>query len=171
MANEEKGMYRRVDILGRVVIPREVRKSLRINYGDLMEFVVKDNKQVVMQKYELLDDFLPLLVSVIELAKLNNSVNIIITDKEKILCYNNQIIQESTLSSEFIKILNARKDEKMTNLKLNKEVVLQGECIVMPILSQGDVLGGVVLQNASITGTHKSIGEQIVNIISNYFSN
>lgn len=45
------GMARRVDDLGRIVIPKEIRKTLRIQEGDPMEIYISDNR-VVFQKYD-----------------------------------------------------------------------------------------------------------------------
>lgn len=44
------GIVRRVDDLGRIVIPKEVRRQLRITEGTPMELLVEDNK-VIFQKY------------------------------------------------------------------------------------------------------------------------
>lgn len=46
------GIIRRIDDLGRVVIPREVRRSLGIREGDAFEiFTTEDRRGVVFQKY------------------------------------------------------------------------------------------------------------------------
>jgi AbrB family transcriptional regulator (stage V sporulation protein T) len=45
------GLVRRVDDLGRVVIPKEVRTMIDVNAGDAMEIFVTKDKQVVLRKY------------------------------------------------------------------------------------------------------------------------
>lgn len=44
------GMVRRVDNLGRVVIPKEIRRTLRIGEGDLLEFLI-DREIMILKKY------------------------------------------------------------------------------------------------------------------------
>ena len=51
------GIVRRIDELGRVVIPKEIRKSMRIKDGDALEiFIEKD--MVCFKRYNLNSDFL-----------------------------------------------------------------------------------------------------------------
>ncbi|GMA49350.1 AbrB family transcriptional regulator [Alicyclobacillus contaminans] len=46
------GVVRHIDDLGRVVIPKELRRTMGLKEGDPMEFFVDDNGRIVMQKYQ-----------------------------------------------------------------------------------------------------------------------
>jgi AbrB family looped-hinge helix DNA binding protein len=46
------GIVRRVDDLGRIVIPKEVRRSLRIKEGDPLEIFITDDDGVIFKKYK-----------------------------------------------------------------------------------------------------------------------
>lgn len=46
------GIIRRIDDLGRVVIPKEIRNNLRIRENDPMEIYVSDNGEVILRKYQ-----------------------------------------------------------------------------------------------------------------------
>ena len=48
---KETGIVRRIDELGRIVIPKEIRKNLRINEGDLVEIFVDEKESVVLRKH------------------------------------------------------------------------------------------------------------------------
>ena len=48
------GIIRRLDDLGRLVIPKEIRKQYRLKEGDSIEFYIENDK-IILQKYELLD--------------------------------------------------------------------------------------------------------------------
>lgn len=48
------GIVRRIDDLGRVVIPKEIRRSLNIREGDPLEIYIDENGGVVFRKYSLL---------------------------------------------------------------------------------------------------------------------
>ena len=53
------GVIRRIDELGRIVIPKEIRRSLRIKEGESLEILV-DNENIILKKYSLiknLNDF------------------------------------------------------------------------------------------------------------------
>ena len=47
---KESGIVRKVDPLGRIVIPKEIRKVMSINEGDALE-IVKDNNGILLRKY------------------------------------------------------------------------------------------------------------------------
>ena len=47
------GMKRKIDELGRIVIPKEIRKSLKLNMGDSLEIYIEDNK-ISLRKYSSL---------------------------------------------------------------------------------------------------------------------
>ena len=50
------GIVRRIDDLGRIVIPREIRKNLRIKEGDPLEIFTTTDGEVVFKKYQMHDD-------------------------------------------------------------------------------------------------------------------
>ena len=47
----ETGIVRRIDELGRVVIPKEIRKTQRIRTGDSLEIYTDGNGEVIFKKY------------------------------------------------------------------------------------------------------------------------
>ena len=50
------GIVRRIDDLGRVVIPKEIRRSLRIREGDPLELYTTANGEIVFKKYQAYDE-------------------------------------------------------------------------------------------------------------------
>ena len=50
------GVLRRIDSLGRVVLPKEIRKTLKLNSGDLLQIFVEKEK-IVFEKYSPLSTF------------------------------------------------------------------------------------------------------------------
>ena len=59
---EKTGMTRRIDELGRLVIPKEIRKNLKIKDNDQVEINVIDNKIILFQNYHSLDLILHFLL-------------------------------------------------------------------------------------------------------------
>ena len=62
------GVVRRIDDLGRIVIPKEIRRSLKINDGDSLEIFV-DTNEVILKKYSLLDDMVDLSKKLVNTVK------------------------------------------------------------------------------------------------------
>ena len=50
------GIVRRIDDLGRVVIPKEIRRTLRIREGDPLEIFTEKDGSVIFKKYSMMDD-------------------------------------------------------------------------------------------------------------------
>jgi len=73
----ETGIIRRVDDLGRVVIPKEIRRSLGIREGEPLEiFVDSESKSVTFQRYDFTSDIRK------ELTNLKNNNEDYLTDKQ-----------------------------------------------------------------------------------------
>ena len=49
------GVVRRIDDLGRIVIPKEIRRSLRIHEGDSLEIYIEGKDTVILKKYSLVE--------------------------------------------------------------------------------------------------------------------
>jgi len=80
------GIVRRMDDLGRVVIPKELRRTLRIHESDPMEIFTAENGEIILRKYSPITDMLSgegaLLAKVLSQTA---DVSVIITDKDKII--------------------------------------------------------------------------------------
>ena len=168
MADEKKGMLRHVDILGRVVIPREVRKALRINYGDLMEFSALSNKQVVMRKFHLINEISGLFNVVVNLARLKKDIDIIIVDTERVVCFNGERqIPKGELGEDVLNIIRAREEKVLDKeFKITSDFALRKESLILPIISGGDVLGGIIIDKEE-----KEMADLIANFVIEYFAN
>lgn len=59
------GIVRRIDDLGRIVIPKEIRRSLKIREGDPMEIFLDDGG-IVLKKYEVYEDLWDVLNNVVK---------------------------------------------------------------------------------------------------------
>ena len=172
MADDKKGMLRHVDILGRVVIPREVRKALRISYGDLMEFSACSDKQVVMRKFHLIREIASLADSIVKVAIKGRNCEILVVDTEKVVCLNGQKdLRTDDIPAELVEILNARMPvEKQGGFKITQNYALQNKSIIYPIVSGGDLLGGVILTSQEeITEVYKDIAKTICDFLAEYF--
>ena len=78
------GVVRRIDDLGRIVIPKEIRRNLKINEGDSLEIFV-DSSGIILKKYSLLDNMSEISASLVNVARKIYGKNIVITDKERVI--------------------------------------------------------------------------------------
>lgn len=79
------GIVRRIDDLGRVVIPKEIRRNLHIREGDPLEIFLEEDGGVVFKKYSIMGEF-PSYAKQMQNALSSNGIAATIFDNDGILC-------------------------------------------------------------------------------------
>ncbi len=131
---KETGVVRRLDELGRVVIPKEIRSRLKIKNGDLVD-IFTNNEEIILQKYHPLSrDILPIR-SVLEAFKRVYNVDFILFDSSKVLYSTyNEISSGENIDQEFIQKIQVYLDKELSsklniniieNYKLEKDIFIQ----------------------------------------------
>ena len=164
------GIVRKLDELGRIVIPKEIRNSLNIKNGDSLDIYI-DDKKIVLSKYSKLKTFREISSVYLDLLKNISNEDIIITDKNVVLSSINKNYLNKTLSNKVIDLINDRKEIISNNsidISLFKDEVINTNFILLPILYDGDVLGSVILfKNGNIGKVDDTISRFLLNIIRN----
>ena len=150
------GVVRRIDDLGRIVIPKEIRKTLRIKEGDPLEIFTDKEGEVILKKYSPIGELSEFASSYAEtLAKTTGHIACI-TDKDTVIAVSGapkKEFIEQDLSRELEQLME---DKEVYTSKENNEVSIPitrndnnerkyNSQVVCPILSQGDVIGSVIL--------------------------
>ncbi len=141
------GVVRRIDDLGRIVIPKEIRKSLGIRDGENLEILVEDNN-IKMIKRNIISNFAADMYDMCLAASDILSGTIIFTDREKVTnVVNDEIKVGDKISFELSQMIDHRmlyNEEKLVKHKIgNKE--FSGYFLIYPIIDDGDSLGLVIL--------------------------
>ena len=166
------GIVRRIDELGRIVIPKEMRKSLRIHEGDNLEFYIEGDN-IILSKQSMLDKIEDLAQNFTDVIHGLLKQNVMITDKDMIIAVSGSLKKQflnKSLSSELEHAI-VRRSEIVEAYK--KELVLaQGESvtctyIIQPIVVHGDVLGLVLFISEEKVG---DLEEKVVQIASQFLS-
>lgn len=145
------GIVRRIDSLGRIVIPKEIRRTMQIREGDNLEIYVSPEGGIILKKYSTIDE---LSEHAEEYANLlNQGVNkpVMITDREKVVAVSNNIskieVVGKPVTPEYDNIMQKRNTYKSTGKNILypiKNVSLKG-LVCVPIMSYGDVIGSIIL--------------------------
>ena len=136
---EKSYITRRIDELGRLVIPKEIRRNLKIRDNDQLEINVIDNK-IILNKYEnpSKDNIISILLS--SLKKLFNC-NVLYTNIDIIIDYtllNNKKIINKELNEDIVNIIEKRKIVILDNYIIDDSSY---SVIINPIILHGDLLG------------------------------
>ncbi len=78
------GMVRRIDELGRIVIPKEIRRNLKLNMGDIVEIYVEDNK-VLLKRFSTLLGLEEDLFNIAKVINEQTNATILFVDQDKVI--------------------------------------------------------------------------------------
>mgnify|MGYP000741988573 CR=1 FL=1 len=80
------GIVRRIDDLGRIVIPKEIRRTLRIRETDPMEIYTDIDGQIVLKKYSPMGDITAMAEEYVKTLAENTGMTAAITDRDHVNC-------------------------------------------------------------------------------------
>lgn len=86
------GMIRKIDDLGRIVIPKEIRKTLKIREGDSLEIYVERNGEVILKRYAPFGDLIDKLTIFAETIAKNIGCNVVITDNKLVIATGGSLV-------------------------------------------------------------------------------
>ncbi len=146
MLVKDKGLLRYVDELGRVVIPIEIRKIMRIQQGDILEFSSCGSNSVLLKKFCEISEIIELVMPIIKIARLSMKCDVVLIDTQKVVSRNDDYKSDyGEITSEIRQIIEHRSTMVFDDLVLSDKLKLKGKCILQPVVSDGDVLGAVVV--------------------------
>lgn len=158
------GIVRKIDSLGRIVIPKEIRKNLGIKDGEILEIFLEEEK-IVLSKCSSLNSIEKYSSIISDIVYNITKKNIIITDNCLVLSTNKEISDDyvnKELSSNYLRVLERRENyssiEKTRFDVIELDDVEKNYCLV-PIVVQGELLGSLFLFSESeiITESDKTI--------------
>ena len=145
------GIVRRIDDLGRVVIPKEIRRTLRIKEGTPLEIFTDREGEIILKKYSPIGELASFAAQYAETLHKTCNLCVVITDRDAVIAcsgVSRKEYAEKPLSEELEKIIEGR------NLYVHREggeklaavsgVSSHYVSCAMPILSEGDIIGCVV---------------------------
>ena len=170
------GVVRRIDDLGRIVIPKDIRKSLRIRDGESLEFFV-DKETISLKKFSTSADLSEIAQSLLDSIYTTINKSIFVTDRDKFVAGSGKLKKDfcgfniSTRLEEYLfQTENLVKSSSLSKeLVDNKNMDMECKYILSPILSDGETIG-LVLMIVEESKSFTDEDEHIVQIIANFLS-
>ncbi len=176
------GIVRRIDELGRVVIPKEIRRTLRIKEGDPLE-IFTDRDELMLKKYSpiaTIERFSEATAR--SLYDLSGKLSVICDTDGVLYAFGEgkKDLENKHLSQEMDKVLKERKSyiaSKVDGEKIvpvtNQSSVEYTAQVIVPIVSNGDCLGAVVIlsqtENDKLEQSVVSLARLTSDILANQF--
>lgn len=150
------GIVRRMDELGRVVIPKELRRVMRIKEGEEIEVTQKDDT-LILRKYSAVSEMLDFQMEYAMSVYRTTGFTAIITDNDKIVAVSGDLTKlavGSPVSENLREIIERRKMKDYSGSSMipffdGKLDGVKGQ-VVVPIIVRGDVMGAVVLYSKKL---------------------
>ena len=147
------GIVRRIDDLGRVVIPKEIRRTLRIRESEPLEIFTGKEGEIVLKKYSPISEMTGFAKQYVEsLSQVSGRVAMV-ADRDQFIAVAGGL--KNMLGKEISKELENRMEKRDTFMatkgdrsfisvmeEMPEEIIYEAVC---PILSEGDMIGAVLL--------------------------
>lgn len=169
------GVVRRIDDLGRIVIPKEIRRSLRIREGDSLEIYADGSDAITLKKYSPVESIDAFASQYTDAIYSSSKKEIIITDTEKVISASGGFRKDLVG-----KKIDLRLEEKMRkrniqtfsqndNLEVTDNLIIKSASVLKPIIVYGDIIGCViVVGDNNITDMEKILVESSATFLSKY---
>ena len=144
------GIVRRIDDLGRVVIPKEIRRTMRIREGDPLEIYTDNDGEVIFKKYSPIGELTSFATQYAEVLGKSTEMGVVICDRDHCVAASGvarREVAERRNSVALEDIMEARKPyvhAQGEKLRSALEGCDYSIGVAVPILSSGDITGAVV---------------------------
>lgn len=144
------GITRRIDDLGRIVIPKEIRKNLKIKENEVLEIFI-NNDEIILKKFSPFNDSEKVLSDYIKVINDMTGNDVIITDRDKVILSSKRLEE---------KLLNKKLSEYVSDLIENRSIFLSNDMkgievidnekikqnyYFIPFIIDSDVVGSIIM--------------------------
>ena len=146
------GIVRRIDDLGRVVIPKEIRRTMRIREGDPLEIYTDADGEVIFKKYSPIGEISVMSEKYAEVLSKCTAFSVVICDRDHCIAasgISKREVLERRVSSALEELMEERHSFVYGQSTGEQPTALEGvdrrAAVIVPIIAAGDISGAVVL--------------------------
>lgn len=161
---EASGIVRRVDDLGRIVIPKEIRSNFRIKSGECLEIYTVDDK-IFLKKQDMISKYTDYFEKMLEVFSKTLKINILLTDTDKVifsLGEGSSIYLNKELDNTIYNIILERDQKKLDDVQFFGD---KSNILIQPLVVGGDVIGSTIFVRKN--NKFSEIDTKIMDIVDN----
>jgi AbrB family transcriptional regulator (stage V sporulation protein T) len=169
------GIVRRIDDLGRVVIPKEIRRTLRIREGDPLEIFTEKGGEVIFKKYSPIGELSEFADQICDSLGRSTGRIAAVSDRDSIIALSGaprQALMGGRNSHELDQLMQQRKSYRYAGgSKLRAAESVDGYYlgVATPIVSEGDLMGCVMVlmddQSAPVGETEQKVCQTVASFL------
>lgn len=173
------GIVRRIDDLGRVVIPKEIRRTLRIREGDPLEIYTDREGEVILKKYSPIGELGDFAEAYAESLHNTSGHIIAVADRDTIIAVSGGLkkeLLEKPISMDIEKIIENRDTYVAVSPETPRIPIVSDEKgntkysnqIIYPIISEGDAIGAVIMLSTDAKAKMGDVEIKLVQSAANF---
>lgn len=148
------GIVRRIDDLGRVVIPKEIRRTLRLREGTPLEIFTDREGEIILKKYSPMVELAAFAAQYADAMAQSTGLMVCITDRDQIIAvsggpkkdyFQKAISRQLEAAITERETISAVKDEKNFIPLASEEADGATAQAIVPIICEGDAIGAVAI--------------------------
>lgn len=165
------GVVRRVDDLGRIVIPKEIRRTLRIRDGESLEIFV-DREMIALKKFSTMTDMDEISKQLVDIVNSVTNQNVFITDRDNFIAGSGSLRKKylnNPISKSLELIMKERKtivEHSLHSIELSDTVVEEYAYVICPVIMNGDAIGLVLIVSES--SNIGQVEEKMADVVSKF---
>ena len=148
------GIVRRIDDLGRIVIPKEIRRTLRIREGDALEIFTDREGEIILKKYSPLGEMGSFADQYVESLAQTLGYLVCITDTDQVIAVagpGKKEFQDQLITRQLAEVISRREQFLASSMERKFTPVVSGQStelkwqVISPIICAGDAIGAVTI--------------------------
>ncbi|MDD4876553.1 MAG: stage V sporulation T C-terminal domain-containing protein [Dehalococcoidales bacterium] len=142
------GIVWRIDDLGRVVIPKEIRRSMRIREGDPLEIYTDKDGSVIFKKYSVMGDMSETATNIVKTLNLVLNQPVVVVDRDTVIAAagkDSRSIMTSYISREAAELMEYRCEKPSYMFPVCENMEMPRGICFFPIMAEGDVVGAIIV--------------------------
>ena len=168
------GIVRRIDDLGRVVIPKEIRRTMRIREGDPLEIYTDSQGEVIFKKYSQASEISLFTSTYSECIYKAVSMPVIVTDRDKVISCAG-VSKKETVDRRITPDLENIMEKRTPFISPNGvecidviEGISKYAVIIFPIISSGDIEGSILLLKEGLSQKPSESAVKLIQVASSF---
>ncbi len=167
------GIVRRIDELGRIVIPKEIRRTLRIREGDPLE--IYTDSSVIFKKYSVMGELSQISSAYAEILSRTLELPVLISDRDHVVSVAGipkREFSERRVSKATEDLMESRGHFSCYSEKNKIMFPIEGMdnegALIFPIIAGGDICGSIIVLKSSKTLPSESLATTLTKISAEY---
>lgn len=171
------GIVRRIDDLGRIVIPKEIRRTLRIRESDPLEIFTDREGEIILKKYSPIGELSLFAKQYADSLSQTTGLTVCITDRDQVIAATGSAkkdLLENAISKPLENMMQERENFLSSKDGRNNIPVIQNQKeeylsqVIYPIICEGDVIGTVILLDKDKKGVMGDTEMKLVSVAAGF---